>query len=251
MKNQVNFVEGLSLAELFPSDEKSDGKGKDWYNWYTEIVNHDEGWVYERLNYEGKKGKKLRKYYEKIYRNTDKSITFWKPKINDLATCESKRWMAIQYLNNQIDKIAKVFPLVLDNTPFCYLKLNKEHLKYDWIIFPHYGNSSGVSWDWWEYSKYNNGQERPDFPLKQNIGDAWFDYESRSKEVRKRSSYFEQVFNMSLKEHYENAFYKSEIRRKSLLVINGRNYLIGDTNSGFGVIAYPEELDVEIIGTTK
>jgi len=254
------FVEGLSIAGLLkePEPEKIEkvlSRRPGWYNYDTEMLDED-GWIYEKLR-KNKKGKKLRKSLQHLHRgyNGEGSISFWKPKINDLAFCEAKRWKAIQYQDSQLSKIEGVFQQVLDNTPFCCIRLTDQAPGFGWVVFPHYGHHDrGVSWEWWEsnYQRRNKEQnlERPNCQLRQDIGDAWFHYEERSRQIRQRVGYFEQLFYMSLEKRYSYEFYRDRDRYhfKKKLIINGREYLIGETNGrNFGVIAYPETTIVEVV----
>lgn len=224
-------------------------------NWKNEYLDTDEGYVYE-LKRGGKKGKRLRKFFERLDRGGygDEGITFWKPKIYDLAAAEAKRWKARQYYYSQMKLITPAFDLVLKNTPFSCIRLTNQFPGFAWVTFPHHearhGESRGVSWDWWDHSYRNkNKSESPDkdeFPLKQDVGDAWFAYEDRSKVLRTRLGYFERVFDMALNYRYADMFYADRYGQLIMnLVINGRSYIIGKTRDGngaFGVIAYPESL---------
>jgi hypothetical protein len=258
-------------TELMPEMETMP-RHRQYPDFHTEILDVEEGWIYEKKK-NGKKGKKIRKFYERLNgygfgRNDDDSITFWRPKINDLVTCEAKRWKAIQYRIKQYAKIIGVFDLVLKNTPFCCIRTYPNSSRIEdivkWIVFPHYPQrDSGVSHDLWDGHEtdpktgqraWNNGrktQERPNVPLKQDIGDAWFHYEDRSRILRERCGYFEQVFEMALKKRYEEEFCNYENRystKKKCLIINGRTYVIGPSERNrFGVLAYPEDLTTEIV----
>ena len=125
------FVEGLSIAGLLADKEpkteaKAPARRPGWYDYQTEILDSEEGWIYEKLR-RNKKGKKLRKVFESLHGGWDREgITFWKPKLNDLAFCEAKRWMAVQYQKNQYPKITGVFEDALKNTPFCCIRMTKE-----------------------------------------------------------------------------------------------------------------------------
>lgn len=264
-KNSNSFVEGLSVADLFAYKEqpktepKTEPKPSDkyrmpagWYDFTKEVVGED-GWVYEKLR-RNKKGKKLRKMLMSFRTGYDESdISFWKPKLDDLALCEAKRWDAIQYKNNQYSKINGVFQRVLKNTPFCCIRMTEAAPGFDWVIFPHY-EGHGVSWEWWEdnYKRRNKQEllERPDCQLRQDIGDEWFNFENRSRLILKRVSYFERLFFMALEKRYADEFYRERqsLFSKKKLIINGRDYLIGETNGRcFGVIAYPENTIVEVV----
>jgi len=254
------FVEGLSIAGLLADKEpkteaKAPARRPGWYDYQTEILDSEEGWIYEKLR-RNKKGKKLRKVFESLHGGWDREgITFWKPKLNDLAFCEAKRWMAVQYQKNQYPKITGVFEDALKNTPFCCIRMTKEAPGFAWIVFPHYeGHDRGVSWEWWESNhKRRNKEEhleRPNCQLRQDIGDAWFAYEERSRQIRERVGLFEQLFHKALEKRYSDDYYRNNRynQYKKKLVINGREYLIGETNGrSFGVIAYPENIITEIV----
>lgn len=256
MKTNKPFVEGLSLTELLSPQTETNVPIRKTFDFDTEILDREEGWVYEKLS-ENKKGKQLRKYYEEIYRGQDNGMTFWRPKIKDLAYCESKRWVAVQYQKRQYEKIVSAFQQVLDNTPFCCIRFTQEPPGYAWVIFPHdnfRGRDRGVSWNWWEtsYEKKMNPEkpDRPDCQLRQDVGDAWFAYEDRSRQIRERKSYFEQLFKMALERRYADDFYHNTRYDNTIkkLVINGREYIIGSIERRkFGVIAYPEDIVTEIV----
>lgn len=258
-KPEKPFVEGLSIAGLLAGNDepKKEKRHPGSYDFHTEILDEEEGWIYEKvLTKRGKpkKGKKLRKVLQNVYGGWGKEeITFWKSKLNDLAFCEAKRWKAVQYKLKQFAKITGVFEQVLANTPFCCIRMTNEAPGYAWVVFPNY-RSNGVSWEWWEsnYKRRNNQEEleRPNLELRQDIGDAWFDYEKRSQQIRERVGYFEQVFHKALEQRYADEFYRDRDKYiyKKKLVINGREYLIGETNNrSFGVIAYPESTITEIV----
>lgn len=267
MTKTKDFVPGLTISPVLGLTKEKEDKnevaphkhrfGCYSYNYQTEILDEKEGWIYEKKR-GNKKGKRLRKYFEKLGRSygDDKSPCFWKPKLDDLAYCEEKRWKALQYQQNQYKKITGAFDLVLNNTPFCCIRIVERYPGFAWIEFPHNENylveRRGVSWDWWESSYRNKKKlDKPDSPLKQDVGDAWFYYEERSREIRRRVSYFEQLFHMSLEKKYADAFYRSRNGgddTKLKLVINGREYLIGIVDGrSFGVIAYPENVITQVV----
>jgi hypothetical protein len=217
----------------------------------------DEGWIYAFNPRTQKRGKKLRKFYELLNRGSydfDEGIRFWKPKINDVVTAEAKRWKALQYRSKQYAKISPAFDLVLKNTPFSCIRITKEYPGFAWVEFPHNNSGPyerGVSWNWWDRSSTNkNKTEKPESPLKQDVGDAWFYYEDRSREIRTRSTYFETVFSKSIQKNYGDLFYGDHYNRlkKLKLIINGREYLIGNgERDGFGVLVYPEDFTTEVV----
>lgn len=241
-----------------------DSKAKEWARWQkdrfydldTEILDMQEGWIYERKR-RNQKGKKIRKWFEQLrFGYNDERISFWKPKINDLVACEARRWKAIQYRNNQMKKVESAFDLVVENTPFCCIRKTEEWPGFAWVEFPHYNDNGygtrGVSWNWWEIQKTRNVNvelDRPNCPLKQDVGDAFFNYEDRSSIIRKRVGIIEQVFQMSLEKKYAQQFYEARYSRTLLnLVINGRNYLIGMIEGQrFGVIAYHEDVITQVL----
>lgn len=229
-----------------------------FYDYHTEILDIEEGWVYEKKR-GNKRGKKLRKYFERLGRGWgEDGITFWKPKLNDIPGCEASRWHARQYYANQMKKIISAFDLVLENVPFCCIRNTKDWPGFAWIEFPKYEyggeQDRGVSWDWWEHKRdrgRNGGPlpDRPESPLKQDVGDAWFAYEDRSRQLRERLGYFETLFHMAIEKEYAQAFYRSRHSSTMLnLVINGRNYLIGIKDGrSFDVIAYPENVITKVL----
>lgn len=252
---------------LKPEEKKQDEKPRNpnlQWDYDTEIVDMDEGWIYELLPRNGKrserKGKKLRKFCQKLYRGAyrDEDVpSFWKPRLKDIAACEAKRWKAHLYYNNQIKKVTSAFDLVLKNVPFCCLR--KKHYNpgkenewpgFSWVEFPKSNSSDpGVSWSWWAQQRNGSNLEHPDCPVKQDVGDAWFDYEIRSQQLRTRKSYFESLFFQSIEQRYSSEFYSARyVPYMRNLVINGRNYLIGlQDGRKFGIIAYPENIITTVI----
>jgi hypothetical protein len=243
------FVEGLSISDvLYPEKVTWEKQFKNWYDSEKEILDAKEGWIYERKA-KNKKGKKLRKHFERLEEN----ITFWRPKLNDLALCEAKRWKAIQYQKNQLEKVIGAFDLVTKNKPFCCIRNTNDFPHYSWVIFRN-SDSDGVSWDWWDHTRESKKTKLPnkqDFPLKQDVGDKWFEYESRSRLINQRVSYFELLFKKAIDKRYSDFFYEKPQRYgkiKKKLVINGREYIIGVSLHGyFDVIAYPEDVITEVI----
>lgn len=212
-----------------------------FYNYRTEILDIDEGWIYAKLK-NGKQGRKLRKYLEKRYYDL---IHYWRPKLNNIAACEASRWKGYLYLQKEYAKINSVFGLVVDNTPFCCFR-ERDGLP-AWVEFPHSESAKetrGVSWDWWSYSYRNKDKTLvPDSPLKQEIGDAWFDYEKRSREIRFRYGCVQQVFMESIRLKFADLFYQSDFRDTQYrLLINKREYFIGLKNNQFDVLIFPENI---------
>jgi hypothetical protein len=213
-------------------------------DWEKEIVDMDEGWIYERKK--NKKGKKLRKFFETLRAGYENRIFFWKPKINDLVVAEAKRWKAIEYRQRQITPLLKVFELVRDNAPFSCVHITNNWPEHSWVEFCKPNDDSGnigISWNWTK----GNGPSK-NFPHKQKIGDAWFAYEMRSAEVRHRASHFEEVFRLALEKRY--SFYNRDIYNQTkILIINGRQYILGRAGSGYGygVVAYPEDIVTETV----
>ena len=265
MAKTKDFVEGLSIGNLLTTEKKpektadsieeilNDRKRPGWYDYRKEILDTETGYVYEKKR-GNKKGKILRKFFERLHQgySRDEGITFWKPKIFDLAYCEEKRWNAIEYQRHQYAKIIGAFDLVVKNVPFSCIKITDQYPGFKWVEFPKYESQNpGVSYDWWEHSYRNKlKSDKPNSPLKPDVGDAWFYYEERSKVIRERTSHFERLFQLALEYRYASAFYRAGdyTTTKLNLVINGRNYLIGrPDNRSFGVIAYPEETITQII----
>ena len=256
------FVEGLTIASLLGLTKEKEAKeverkgsryGWSQYDYRTEILDEKEGYVYEKKR-GNKKGKRLRKFFEALGRGySDERACFWRPKLDDLAYCEAKRWKAQQYKQNQYKKIIGAFDLVLKNTPFSCIRITKNYPGFAWVEFPHYDHEPrGVSWDWWESNYRNkNKTDKPPSPLKQDVGDAWFYYEDRSRELRQRVSYFELLFHMALEKRYSQAVYmmrNSGSQSVLKLVINGREYIVGCPDGrSFGVIAYPENIINQVI----
>ena len=88
------------------------------------------------------------------------------------------------------------------------------------------------------------------YPIKQDIGDAYYHYQERSKLIRTRYNYFQILFKRSLEKRYLSKFNNHYLNGRDFglikLLINGREYIIGDKNSGkFGVIIFPEETTIE------
>lgn len=239
------------LCDLIKKDEDDSSSFKDtlWnklanlgYSYSSVFLSYEEGWVFE-CNKKGKKGKKICKLYENLFQDGYKNnnITFWRPKLQDIVTCEAKRWKAKQYYENQIKKILPTFDLVSKNTPFCCIRKTKNWPGFAWVEFSSVNN--GVSWNWW-----NKENERPDSPLKQNIGDKWFEYESRSYQLLDRFNCFKMLFHRAISNEYAKKFYDKNFHKKINLVINERNYIIGmKNNQEFGVIVYPEDIITQVL----
>jgi len=260
------FVEGLTLGPVLGLTKAKKDKVEYTaprnmiWDYRTEVLDQEEGYIYEQKR-GGKKGKRLRKFFERLGRGySDDAITFWRPKLDDLAYCEAKRWKAREYEQNQYKKIIGAFDLVLDNTPFCCIRITEQYPGFAWIEFPHNngyphpypGERRGVSWDWWESSYRNKKKlDKPESPLKQDVGDAWFNYEQRSREIRNRVGYFELLFQMALEKKYSDLVYKmrnSGSMSMLKLLINGREYIVGcPEGRSFGVVAYPENLITQVI----
>lgn len=258
-KKDKPFVEGITLGPMLGLSKEEEGKEDDvapniYPNFYTEILDQEEGWIYER-KMNGKKGKRLRKFFERLGRGySDEGITFWRPKLDDIAYCEAKRWKAKLYATSQYKKVIGAFDLVLNNTPFSCIRITEQYPGFAWVEFPHNNSGPydrGVSWDWWEssYRNKNKSKDRPESPLKQDVGDAWFNYEDRSREIRQRVGYFELLFHQAIEKKYSQGFYRERHgNTKIKLVINGREYLIGMAEGrSFGVIAYPEDTITQVI----
>lgn len=275
----------IRIGKLLPQEEKPAKPERynifDEYNQDTEILDLYEGWVYERLKEPDPKyailnnlvktgvfsqeylqeysqqykevenrGRKLRRIKESLSNYQDEPWLYWRTKIFDLAYCEQSRWHAVQYADKQYAKINGVFDLVANNTPFSCVKIVSDYPGYKWIEFPK-NRDRGVSYDWWEHSWRNKQKtDTPDAPLKQEVGDAWFNYQDRCKTIRRITSPLHRLFEKALELRYSEEFYRyknnyKEFKKK--LVINGREYIIGQTEKGFGVIVYPENLITEII----
>lgn len=253
------------VFDKLKEDEETPSQPNRWFDDKTEILDMEAGWIYERLK-RGRKGKKIRKFLVSLYGYDYRreGPFFWTPRLKDIAACEKSRWNAIQYAQKQYAKISGAFQLVLDNTPFCCIKMTREWPGFSWVVFPHYEDNGyhggrGVSWSHWtpeDERRRNQNQEfdgdRPPLshgPLKQDVGDAWFAYEKRSREIRERRGHFEYLFEKSVIERFSNEFYRDRYsQRKINLVINGRNYLIGkDERGNFGILAKPEDTSVLVI----
>lgn len=251
------FAEVVSQHLLEEKPEEKPKERNRWFNEKTEILDMDGGWIYERLK-RGRRGKKIRKFLVSLYgySGRDNGIYYWKPRLDDLAACERSRWNAVQYAENQFAKITGAFDLVLKNTPFCCVKSCKEWPGFSWVVFPHYDQyERGVSWSHWRpedeirRNPRATPSDRPPYPLKQDVGDAWFNYEARSRQIRERWGYFDHLFQMSIEKKYSDIFYRDRYSRTKInLVINGRNYLIGKDDRGqFGIIAKPEETQIVVV----
>lgn len=243
------------MATFEKKEKRQEFDGWDWSMMArpSEIMD-DDGWIYERKR-GNKKGKRLRKWFTLLNQgyNYDDRIRYWKPKLADLRLCEENRWRAIQYQKWAWKPLNDIFDLVVKNLPFYAVTLQDD--KDGWpktqvVMFPkhdRYDGVQGVSTDW-----LREGKEPPkNMPLKQEIGEQWFYYEKRSREVRQRVGYFEALFKMALERRYADRIYRDIYQSLKIdAVINGRHYLLGrssDYGHGFGVIAYPESTLTEIV----
>ena len=232
-----------NIVDLQPLKTNSD---KFQYDPKIEIA--DDEWIYELLP-DYKKGKKLRKYFQKLYYGDD--VRYWRPKLDDLSYCEEKRWKSVQYREKQRNKIEYVFDKILKSLPFCCIRMTEEHPGYAWVVFNKISKDS-FDWEWWDFSdeKKKEKKVRPECEVKQNLGDLYFNNEERNRTISRRVYYFQKLFEMSLFKRYENEFYENKRDYnyiKKRLVINGRDYLIGDLERSFGVIAYPEDMVTEYV----
>lgn len=240
-KKIINDVVPFNFAQeiLNPKVEK-----RTEFDYNFETI--DEGWIYELLP-DGTKGKKLRKFLER-FRFGPKGMRFWKPRINDLKKCETQRWKAVQYKNKQLNKIIDVFQKILDNRPFCCVRIDKNSPNYSWVVFKKLKGSTGISWEYW---KPTPEAEKPDCELRQDIGDEWFNYETRSQLIGKRVYYFQNLFMMAIALKYEDALYNDEFykwgQKQKKIVINDREYIIGMKGGQFDVLVFPEDVDTEVI----
>jgi len=189
---------------------------------------------------------------------TRKKITYWKSKLKDIHACEASRWHAVEYFNNQTKKNVPVFDLVVKNSPFCCIRKVKDWPGFAWVKFrKSYDNDPGVSWNYWTpktpdpfvgVDQEANRATPDDVPLKQDVGDAWFEFEERRRQLHDRLEYFENLFFKALQDKYFKLFQGNRLKSKMLnLVINGRNYLIGLTHGAFNVIAYPENVITKVL----
>lgn len=251
-KDKQEFDFGKILDVKTKEEEKREKKEKSRYNpnlsvdYWNEIIDDEEGWVYSKLP-NGERGERLRKRLTSLGYSEQKEFAYWKPKLKNLAFCEAKRWKALQYLNKEYKKVSVVFDEVLKGLPFCAIRKSDEWPGYTWVEFPKHRGSEGVSWSYWREDERKGKGERPDLPLNQELADKWFYYEERSYEIRKRYSWFERVFQMSISQKYQDAYYKNRYYgfvTKTNLVINGRNYLVGfkDGDREFGIICNPENM---------
>ena len=242
-----NFAQAI----LNPKSKVEKKHHPGFYDYLSETVDIDEGWVYELLP-DFKKGKRLRKFFES-FRPGPEGMGFWKPRLNDLKKCESQRWKAVQYGERQLDKINGVFQKILDNRPFCCVRIEKDSPNYNWVIFEKLKGSRGVSWEYWSHTSEakKSKAERPNCQLRQDIGDEWFNYEKRSQLIRQRVYYFNRLFWMAIEKRYSEMFYHDEVykwgQRKKKLIINGRDYIIGMNNSKFEILVSPEDVDMELV----
>lgn len=199
-EHTFSFESPLVGSDILKREEKPERRKSLWdklsdmgYKSHSIIIDQEEGWIYERKR-NNQKGDKICKLYERLDKGWgDDGIQFWRPKLKDIVTCEAKRWKARLHYFKQMKLITPAFDLVLDNVPFCCIRKTDKWPGHAWIEFPKHeaypGESPGVSWEWWDKKG-----ERPENPLKQDIGDAWFDYEVRSRELRKRLELFESNF---------------------------------------------------------
>ena len=252
------------IKDLMPADapkaKKKEEKPYLWgpeVNFRTELPDFEEGWIYQKIGQRNpKKGKRLRKYCENLYNGgyrNERSITFWKPKLKDLAGCEASRWHAQKYSMNQMAVYKGFWGKVCDEAPLRYIKLCEEWPGFEWHHIEKHDNSYYSGLGEYKYSLSDGRIRESDtkemaYPLKQDIGDAYTQYNERCKTIRTRTYYFEHLFKMALEEKYSQRFYHREFTILKL-IINGREYIIGETATErkFGVIAYPEQILIEKI----
>lgn len=236
---QFDFSPGISISEILEQENTPPKHQKTRpFQPLPEIWDTEEGWVYERLK-NGKRGRKIRKLFTRL-RNYE--ISYWPPKIKDILYCEAKRWKAVQVLHNRRSKYNKIFSQVYKNAPFTCFKQQEDN--YKWVVFPKHNDRTfgpSVSWEWWQ------NEEPPEMELKQDIGDAWFQYEKESRLTYQRVGYFEQLFSLAIETKYADMFYSGGKYAYSntvvKLLINEREYLIGHKDrERFGIICYPENI---------
>lgn len=256
-----NFLGESPVKDLFEEEKPEPVRERtrlDGPNWRTETYDPETGWIYELKGRSGR-GKKLRKFYENLGRSyRDKGFAYWKPKIYDLVACEAKRFRARQYYEREMAKVTPAFDLVLKNVPFKSMRIVESEgdwTKMSWVEFPKYNDRErqGVSWNWVD-DKEIKSPKFEKLKVCQEVGDAWFNYEERSQEIRERVGRFEQVFDMALK-HWAHQYnprmgdpYYVNATAVMNLIINGRNYLVGQMSRqygygyGVGIICPPENL---------
>lgn len=233
-----------SLLESLKEGEVKEDPYVKWKKFFAQEGEkaEEDGWIYSK-----KTGKKLRKWY--CNEGHGKSQFFyWSAKINNIAFCEEKRWKALRYRDRQIKPHLRVFDDVVRERPFNCLRLIKkedEWPKTYWVEFPKYRDEDhGVSWNW-----LKDG-EKPKHPLKQEVGDAWFAYEYRSRELQGRVAIFDTMFQLALRKKYAPVYYQDPYhqRPKIMAVINGREYLLGkNRDDEFGILAYPGDIIREVV----
>ena len=248
------------LGSLLPDQPvKEEKKRNNYWDWNpkTEIIDIDEGLVYQKKR-GNKKGKVLRKWCEVFGSYRDEvQIRFWRPRLKNLAACEASRWHAIQYSNNQRAKYNGFFESVLKEAPFRCIIMTPKWPGFEWYYFDKhkiYGyrdNTESLSTGYIRHRDSDQDKYMA-FPIKQDVGDAYFAYEKRFNTIRKRTGYFEHLFTTALCERYSHEFYSNSIYRSGYIIrkllINNREYLIGDKDrERFGVIAYPENVVTEVV----
>lgn len=212
------------------------------YSWHEEIPDYETGYIHARIS-RGRKGRKLRKLFTNIGSYNDEFF-IWEPILNDLAKCEARRWKAVTRYQNFLKEYNKVFKQLSNQSEFCAIRDYPKAPYVKWVLFRDSHYDHGISWSWQD--------NRPDCPINQELGNSWFQVDTKNKTMISRVARFEQVFLKSL--HIK---YKSEIEKQYRndspcgieSIINGRRYILGfNQNSySFGIIFGPEKLITDVV----
>lgn len=184
-----------------------------------------DGYVY-------RDGEKVRRWFSTL----DRNIRVWHPKLDDLTKLEATRWKVRSYVKNEFDKIKPKYDKVAEADSF-YCHYDNGPRANGFIKFE---KDKGVSWSW-----ISDRNPVGDLPLRQDLGDLWFSWERRAKDLRSR----EWKTRLAFLKGVENKFYKRFLEDKELevlhAIINGRSYWIRHQTRYdiyVDVFAYPENI---------
>ena len=230
-------------------------------NYDTELVDFEEGLVYEKKRWGRgyKRIKVLRKFVESLdtHDYNREGIRFWKPRLKNLVECEARRWKALQYQIKQMQEFHGRFEATVNACPFRCIRVVDRWPGFEWYSFEkhdfygYHGDSHSLC----EHRiEERDARKSMKYPIKQDMGDAYYAYRERSELIRKRYNYFHLLFFRSLQERYAGLYYKKRSLGQHVLKlkINGKDYIVGSTGrdsygGDFGVIAYPEETVEEVV----
>lgn len=204
-----------------------------------------DGWIYSD-------GVRTKKWFSMLDGGS-RDVRVWEPKLRNLALCERSRWKANKYSKKFYDKAWPfIFETMKQVSPFCCYADNT-YMSKGWIIID--ASDRGVGWEWSQDEKGNSclDKQPQNVPLNQEIGNLWFEYELRSKEVGFRSWIFEKAFRRALDFKFGSTFANNHELRAIHAIINGRDYWLRSPENRYSeyrvdIISYPEKtLRVEVV----